>query len=312
MKKKIILDCDPGHDDAIAIMAAGLHEDFELLGITTVAGNQTIEKTTNNALRICDYFNFKTPVYRGMSEPLVRKNQIIATDFHGETGLDGIKLDKTDRQPEKEHGVNFIINTLLNSNEKITLVPVGPLTNIAMALKLEPKIKEKIEKIVLMGGSCKGGNVTPFAEFNIYADPEAASIVFSSGVPIFMMGLEVTNKTAPDEKIVKKIQRLKTKAADFLNQGLHFPKRYDENGNFIYHTLHDVVTLIYLIDQNTVKLEKINCEIETKDEEKYGQTICSNCDCKDNNNISSSNIQTAVEIDLDKFWEIIFEVIEKY
>ena len=99
MKKKIILDCDPGHDDAIAIMAAGLHEDFELLGITTVAGNQTIEKTTNNALRICDYFNFKTPVYRGMSEPLVRKNQIIATDFHGETGLDGIKLDKTDRQP---------------------------------------------------------------------------------------------------------------------------------------------------------------------------------------------------------------------
>lgn len=310
MKKKIILDCDPGHDDAIAIMAAGLHEDFELLGITTVAGNQTIEKTTNNALRICDYFNFKTPVYRGMSEPLVRKNQIIATDFHGETGLDGIKLDKTDRQPEKEHGVNFIINTLLNSNEKITLVPVGPLTNIGMALKLEPKIKEKIEKIVLMGGSCKGGNVTPYAEFNIYADPEAASIVFSSGVSIFMMGLEVTNKTAPDEKIVKKIQSLKTKAADFLNQGLHFPKRYDENGNFIYHTLHDVVTLIYLIDQNTVKLEKINCEIETKDEEKYGQTICSNC--KDNNRVTNSNIQTAVEIDLNKFWEIIFGVIKKY
>ncbi len=310
MKKKIILDCDPGHDDAIAIMVAGLHEDFELLGITTVAGNQTIEKTTNNALRICDYFDLKTPVYRGMSEPLVRKNQIIATDFHGETGLDGIKLGKTDRLPEKEHGVNYIINTLLNSNEKITLVPVGPLTNIGMALKLEPKIKEKIEKIVLMGGSCKGGNVTPYAEFNIYADPEAASIVFSSGVSIFMMGLEVTNKTAPDEKIVKKIQSLKTKAADFLNQGLHFPERYDEKGNFIYHTLHDVVTLIYLIDENTVKLEKINCEIETKDEEKYGQTICSNC--KDNNRVTNSNIQTAVEIDLNKFWEIIFGVIKKY
>lgn len=166
LKEKIILDCDPGHDDAIAIMVAGLHEKLDLLGITVVAGNQTYENVTNNALRICDYFGFDTHVYGGVKGPLVRK-QVIASDFHGETGLDGIKLPGTERKIEKKHAVNFIVDTLLNSEEKITLVPVGPLTNIAMALRLEPEIKEKIKRIVLMGGSCGAGNHTPFAEFNI-------------------------------------------------------------------------------------------------------------------------------------------------
>lgn len=311
MKKKIILDCDPGHDDAIAIMLAGVHEKFDLLGITTVAGNQTIEKVTINALKICDYLNLNIPIYKGMTAPLMRKKQIIAEDFHGKTGLDGIKLPDTDKKEKSEHAVNFIIDTLLNSNEKITLVPVGPLTNIAMALKLEPLIKEKIEKIVLMGGSCKGGNVTPYAEFNIYADPEAASIVFSSGVPIRMMSLEVTNKTLPDESIIKKIRDTNTKKSDFLYQILHFPKRYDENGNFIYHTLHDVVTLVYLIDENIVKLEKTDCEIEIRDSERYGQTICGKCGCSDSSEKSSLDIYTSIEINLDKFWDIIFNVIEK-
>ena len=150
MKKKIILDCDPGHDDAIAIMLAGVHEKFDLLGITTVAGNQTIEKVTINALKICDYLNLNIPIYKGMTAPLMRKKQIIAEDFHGKTGLDGIKLPDTDKKEKSEHAVNFIIDTLLNSNEKITLVPVGPLTNIAMALKFEPLIKKKIEKILII------------------------------------------------------------------------------------------------------------------------------------------------------------------
>ena len=220
-KVKIILDCDPGHDDAIAIMVAGLHKKFELLGITVVAGNQTYENVTNNALRICNYLNIDVPIHGGMKGPLMRE-QIVASDFHGKTGLDGIKLPDTEKKLEEKHGVNFIVETLMNSKEKITLVPVGPLTNIATAIKLEPEIKEKIEKIVLMGGSCSGGNATPYAEFNIYADPEAAHIVFSSEIPIYMMGLDITNRTMPNTEIVEKIRSFNTKASDFLYQSLHF------------------------------------------------------------------------------------------
>lgn len=310
MKEKIILDCDPGHDDAIAIMVAGLHKKFDLLGITIVAGNQTYEKVTKNALKICDYLNINVPIYGGMKGPLLRK-QITAAPFHGESGLDGIVLPDTNKKLEEKNAVNYIIETLLNSEDKITLVPVGPLTNIAMAIKLEPKIKEKINKIVLMGGSCKGGNSTPYAEFNVYADPESAQIVFSSGVPIYMMGLEVTNLTKPDKKIIEKIKSFNSKASEVLYNGLHFPKNYDENGNFIYHTLHDVVTLAYLIDNSLVKLEKICCKIELKDEIKYGQTICSSCNLElfSEEEIRNSNIYTAVEIDLEKFWNIIYEVL---
>ena len=310
-KEKIILDCDPGHDDAIAIMVAGLHEKLDLLGITVVAGNQTYENVTNNALRICDYFGFDTHVHGGVKGPLVRK-QVIASDFHGETGLDGIKLPGTERKIEKKHAVNFIVDTLLNSEEKITLVPVGPLTNIAMALRLEPEIKGKIKRIVLMGGSCGAGNHTPFAEFNIYADPEAAHIVFSSGVPVVMMGLDVTNKTMPDAEIVNKIQATNTKASDFLYQSLHFPKRYDENGNFIYHTLHDVVTLAYLIDESIVELEKVECRVEIKDAEKYGQTVCSSCNCENTGNQKGAVIMAGKKINLEKFWNLLYEVIKMY
>ena len=310
-KNKIILDCDPGHDDAIAIMVAGLHKNLDLLGITVVAGNQTYENVTNNALKICDYLNIDVPVYGGMKGPLIR-NQIIAVDFHGKTGLDGIKLPETNKKLGNENAVNCIINTLINSQEKLTLVPVGPLTNIAMALRLEPKIKEKIEKIVLMGGSCSGGNVTPYSEFNIYADPEAAHIVFSSKLDIYMMGLDITNKTMPNLEIIDKINNYNTKESDFLYKILHFPKRYDEKGNFLYHTLHDVVTLTYLIDETIIKFDKKLCKIELKNEERYGETICL-CDknTSDKNEIKEGYypIYVGKEIDLKSFWNILYEVI---
>ncbi len=310
-KRKIILDCDPGHDDAIAIMVAGLHKKFDLLGITIVAGNQTYEKVTKNALKICDYLKIDVPVYGGCDKPL-KRDQIIAPLFHGETGLDGIKLPETNKKLEEQNAVDFIIETLIKSEEKITLVPVGPLTNIATVLTKEPRVKEKIKEIVLMGGSCKGGNRTPFAEFNIFADPEAADIVFNSGLEIKMMGLEITDLTMPNKEIVDKIKEFGTKASEVLYNGLHFPVNYDENGNFEYHTLHDVVTLAYMIDESLVKLEKIACKIELNDKEKYGQTICSNCECSDftKDEIEKSKIYTGVEINLDKFWNIIFEVIK--
>ena len=166
-KRKIILDCDPGHDDAVAIMLAAKSPKIDLLGITVVAGNQTLEKTTANALNVCQYLGLDIPVYAGCGQPMIRDKQVIADDIHGETGLDGPVFAPLRKKAEDKHAVLYIIDTLMASDGDITLVPTGPLTNIAMAIRMEPRILPKIREIVLMGGCYQLGNVTPAAEFNI-------------------------------------------------------------------------------------------------------------------------------------------------
>lgn len=193
-KTKIIIDCDPGHDDAIAIMMAGRHPTIDLLALTTVAGNQTLNKTSANALHVCEHLGLEVPVYAGMSLPLVRE-QVVADKVHGESGLDGPAFAPLHTKLQPQHAVNYLIETLLASDGHITLVPVGPLTNIATAMRMEPQILSKIQQIILMGGAYGTGNFTPSAEFNVFADPEAASIVFQSGVKLTMMGLDLTNQT---------------------------------------------------------------------------------------------------------------------
>lgn len=189
-KRKIILDCDPGHDDAIAMMMAAKHPAIDLLGITIVAGNQTLDKTLINGLNVCQKLEINVPVYAGMPQPIMRQ-QIVADNIHGETGLDGPVFEPLTRQAESTHAVKYIIDTLMASDGDITLVPVGPLSNIAVAMRMQPAILPKIREIVLMGGAYGTGNFTPSAEFNIFADPEAARVVFTSGVPLVMMGLDL-------------------------------------------------------------------------------------------------------------------------
>src|SRR5437660_1608930 len=184
MKHKIILDCDPGHDDAIAILLAARHPQIELVAITTVAGNQSVDKTTLNALKICSLAGLSSiPIARGMDRPLLVPAQH-AADIHGETGLDGPDIPNPNIEPVNKHAVDLLIELLLQSNGDITLVPTGPLTNIAMAMRQEPAIIPKIQGISLMGGAIGLGNVTSSAEFNIYVDPHAAAIVFACGRPI--------------------------------------------------------------------------------------------------------------------------------
>ena len=178
---KIILDMDPGHDDAVAMMLAWAHPRIDLQAITVVAGNQTLEKTARNALNVATALGVTgVPVAAGMSGPMVRR-QVIADDIHGITGLDGPSFGEPTVSLDSRHAVQLIIEILMSSSGDVTLVPTGPLSNIAMAMRLEPRIIEKIERIVLMGGSYQLGNITPAAEFNIFADPEAAHVVFSSG-----------------------------------------------------------------------------------------------------------------------------------
>ena len=192
-RTKVILDCDPGHDDAVAIMLAGKAPQIELLGVTVVSGNQSLEKTVTNALNVCQCLDIDVPVYAGCNRPLIAEPHY-AGFIHGTSGLDGPQFEPLKRSAEKGNAVNFIIDTLMSSSGNITYVSTGPMTNLALALRLEPRITEKIAKIVVMGGSIANGNITPAAEFNVWADPEAARIVFECDRPVVMCGLDVTRK----------------------------------------------------------------------------------------------------------------------
>ena len=192
MKRNIVLDCDPGHDDAVAILLAGKNPNLNLLGISVVAGNQTIEKTARNALNVATFLGINVPIAIGCEFPMVRE-RVICAAIHGESGLDGFEFPNYGDKFDKRHGVQLIIDSVMN-NDKVTIVATGPLTNVAMAIKMEPKILERLDEIVIMGGSVDNGNTSPAAEFNIMCDPEAAHVVFSSGVTVRMVGLNVTRK----------------------------------------------------------------------------------------------------------------------
>ena len=307
-KEKIILDCDPGHDDAVAIMLAAINPKIELLGITVVAGNQKLEKTVNNALKVCNHLNLNVPVYSGMSRPMIRE-QLIADDIHGETGLDGPKFEELKIKAEDKHAVNFIIDTLMNSDEKVTLVPTGPLTNIGMAIRFEPRIIEKINRIVLMGGSYQLGNMTPAAEFNILADPDAAHVVFSSGVKVVMMGLDLTRQASATKEVVEKIKSLNNKASKLFVDLMEFFAASQKNVfGWSAPPVHDPTTIAYIIDPECIEVKPMFCEIELWSEKSYGRTLCDYFGILK----KEPNVDVAVKLDFDRFWNLIYENLKLY
>ena len=307
-KEKIILDCDPGHDDAVAIMLAAINPKIELLGITVVAGNQKLEKTVNNALKVCNHLNLDVPVFSGMSRPMIRE-QLIADDIHGETGLDGPKFEELKIKAEDKHAVNFIIDTLMNSDEKITLVRTGPLTNIGMAIRFEPRIIEKINRIVLMGGSYQLGNMTPAAEFNILADPDAAHIVFSSGVKVVMMGLDLTRQASATKEVVEKIKSLNNKASKLFVDLMEFFAASQKNVfGWSAPPVHDPTTIAYIIEPECIEVKPMFCEIELWSERSYGRTLCDYFGILK----KEPNVDVAVKLDFDRFWNLIYENLKLY
>ena len=278
MKKKIILDCDPGHDDAVAIMLAAAHDEIELLGITCVAGNATLENTKKNALKVCSLIgNTKIPIFSGADKPL-KFDLVTAEHVHGKSGLD------TDGNPigisegyviEDMQAVDFIINTCHQQKDPIYLCPVGPLTNIALALKKDPKIKTKIKEIVFMGGAAMClGNITPAAEFNIYVDPHAANIVLSSGVKTVMFGLDVTHKVNVNDNIIKDIKDNGNKSsilfADLMN---FYSKTHRRVFNIDESPLHDPCVIGYLIDENIFSGKFVNVQVEEDSLLTRGKTV---------------------------------------
>jgi purine nucleosidase len=221
--RRIILDCDPGHDDAIALLVAAGSPEVELLAVTTVAGNQTLDKVTRNALAVATVGGLRdVPVAAGAARPLVRVPRVAEAE-HGASGLDGVSIPDPTVGLDSRHAVALIIETVMGRPPgEVTLVPTAALTNLALAVRLEPRIVERVREVVVMGGAYAGGNLTPAAEYNIAVDPEAAQIVFGERWPVTMVGLDVTHQALATPEVVRRIAALDTGPARFVTGLLDF------------------------------------------------------------------------------------------
>ncbi|MCF7935158.1 MAG: nucleoside hydrolase [Synergistales bacterium] len=305
----IILDVDPGHDDAVAMMLARADPAVDLRAVTAVAGNQTLDKTEANTLRLASVLGLgDIPVAAGMDRPLVRE-QITAGEVHGDGGLDGADLDRPACGLDRRHAVDLIIELLLTSSERLTLVPTGPLTNIAAAIRREPGIVERIEQIVLMGGAYGLGNATPSAEFNIHADPEAAHIVFSCGRPLVMMGLDITRQAQATPAVVARMRALGNPVAELFGDLVTFmDDRMRHRFGWEGPPLHDPVPLAWLIDPAVAELAPAAVEVELRGEHTYGRTCCDLFGVTE----KEPNAEVGVSLDTERFWGIMERALRFY
>ena len=306
MKKKIILDCDPGHDDAVAIMLAAASEEIEILGITCVAGNATLENTKQNTLKICSLIGRSDiNVYAGADNPLKFK-LITAEHVHGKSGLDregNIIEILPNYKIQKQQAEDFIIEACHSQKEKIYICPIGPLTNIANALIKDPSIKNNILEIVFMGGVAMNlGNITPAAEFNIYVDPHAANIVLNSGIPLVMMGLDVTHKVNVDDKIINNILSNNNECSKFFAELMDFYSKFHRK---LYNSnscpLHDPCVIAYLIDPTIFSGRFVNVVVEENSFLTRGKTVVDWF----NTTEREKNCTVMVEADSEKFFALL-------
>jgi len=266
---RVLIDCDPGHDDAIALLLALASPELEVLGITTVAGNQTLEKTTANALKILEFSGrTEIPVAAGAPRPLVRE-QYVAAYVHGETGMDGPELPQPATKPVEQHAVDFLAERI---EPGVVLIPTGPLTNIGLLLARYPEVADRIARIVLMGGAIAEGNVTPAAEFNIWADPEAAARVFTSGIDVTMIGLDVTHKAlfrpADSERLAVTGRTGKLVAELFGFYQQFHSEQYGWDGS----PVHDAVAVAHVIRDDLVTTADRGVVVDTGGELSRGRT----------------------------------------
>ena len=298
MTAPVVLDCDPGHDDAIALLLALASPEVDLVGVTTVHGNQTLEKTTDNALRVLALVGREdVPVAMGADRPLVRELHV-AAHVHGDSGLDGPELPPRASEPVEQHAVDFLVERV---NPDTVLVPVGPLTNVALALDrgMRPA------RIVLMGGAIGEGNMTPAAEFNIWADPEAAARVFASGLDVTMIGLDVTHSALLTPAWAERF-RAAGRVGTFVAELVGFFKQYHARTyGWDGAPIHDAVALAHAFRPGIVRTEHVNIEVELESELTRGRTVVDRWHRTDR----APNADVGVEIDSDAFLELLLERI---
>ncbi len=307
--QRVLLDCDPGHDDAVAILLAARSPALQLEAITTVAGNQTLEKTTRNALKVCSAAGIRSvPIAAGMDRPLVRDLRV-AANIHGASGLDGPSLPEPDVALAPMHGVDLLIEKLLASDGDLTIVATGPLTNVAAAMRRAPEIVPKIQRIVLMGGAIGLGNTTPAAEFNIYVDPEAAHVVFSCGRPITMIGLDVTHQAQATPEVRARIRALGSPVARLVDDLLgFFGETYLRVYGFAAPPVHDPCAVAWVIDPTLIESRPMRVDVELRGEWTTGRTVCD----RYGQTGRPPNAEVGLALDAPRFWDVVIEALASY
>ena len=311
MPRRILLDCDPGHDDAVALLLAHGSPEIELLAVTTVAGNQTLPKVTRNALAVARVGGISgVPFAAGCPRPLLRDARV-AGDIHGDSGLDGPVLPEPDPARDvpldSRHGVDLIIDTVLaHPPGSVTLVPTGPLTNIALAVRKEPRIVERVAEVVLMGGAYARGNRTPVSEFNIGCDPEAAQIVFREPWPVTMVGLDLTHQALATPEVVARIAELNTGPARFVADLLEFfAGTYRTRQGFPAPPVHDPCAVAFVIDPGVLTTRRAPLDVELRGALTTGMTVADlrgpePADC---------HTRVAVTLDPERFWDLVIDAL---
>jgi purine nucleosidase len=307
MPEKIILDCDPGHDDAVAMLLAHGSPEIELLAVTTVMGNQTIEKVTRNALAVARVIGMDAvPIACGAHRPLVRTVET-APDIHGESGLDGPVLPEPAVALDPRHAVDLIIDTVMaHEPGTVTLVPTGALTNIALAVRKEPRIVERVKQVVLMGGGVHVGNWSAVAEFNIIIDPEAAHIVFNEAWPLTMIGLDATHQALATDAVAARIAAVGTAPARFVGELLEFfAHSYKDAQGFDHPPVHDPCAVAFVIDPSLLRVVKAPLDVELTGGLTLGMTVA---DLR-GPAPDGCTTQVALDIDNDRFWGLVVDAL---
>ncbi len=306
-KIPIILDCDTGVDDAIAIMLANRVSKFDLLGITTVAGNVEVDKTTRNSLRVLELINADIPVYRGAAKPIFG-DQVTAKEVHGKDGLGGVDLPVHRSEVSNLSAWDAIYREAINCDGALELIAVGPLTNLGKAFIKYRDLPKHINRIVIMGGSATAGNVTPTAEFNIYADPEAADIVFCSGVPVYMCGLDVTMQAYYTSNELEHVAALGSKPARFFRDVTQGVLSFSLNLGLQGICLHDPLTVLYAADDSIFETHPVGIRVETKGLLTRGKTVTDLYSDKK----MEHNAYIVTNVDRGAFQQRVYELMAEY
>ena len=297
----LIIDCDPGHDDAVALlMALASPDEFDILGITAVAGNVPLALTAENALRVCALAGKPdTPVHAGCARPILRPLRT-AEHVHGATGLDGADLPPASASLRPAHAVDFIIDSVLGAGGEVVLAPLGPLTNIALAIVKEPAVAGAIGEIVLMGGAAGAGNITPAAEFNIHVDPHAAAVVFGAGIKLTMVGLDVTRKALVTPARLAAITSIGGPVAEAVTGLLTFTGRAEPDARPTGAPLHDPCVIAYLLKPDLFQARRARVTVETADEATIGRTTVAW-------GAEEPNARVIEDLDADGFFALVTE-----
>ena len=308
MKRKIVIDCDPGIDDALAIFMALASDRLEVLGITTVAGNVGIDHVTRNARSLVSMAGFQIPVCRGASGPLLIRRETGGTRVHGENGVGDVPLPEPSFEEDSRTAAEFIYETACRQNGELELVVIGPLTNIATALGMYPDLPSKIKRLIMMGGAAGFGNVTPAAEFNIYADPHAASAVFQAGIPIDMYGLDVTNRALITEDEIAALRATGKAIPVICSEMLRTYADFYESVGFSGLALHDPFALACAIDESLAEYKDCHVEVEIQGEFTRGKTVVDMMGVTG----KTANARVALELNREGFIRLLSDLLVSY